>query len=72
MSEKYVIVYKAEDYVGLSEILKNIMNNVSIIDFWKENALSFQNKISIDTVGSYFVDVIKYQIGEIGIQPNCP
>ena len=66
------IVYKSGDYVALSKILKKILDNNSIVNFWKENALAFQKKITIDTVGSYFVDVIKYQIGETETQPNCP
>lgn len=66
------VIFQAGNYQQLSDILSKIILDKSIVDDWKKRAVAFQDKISINQVGSYFIESIKYQYGEIKTKPYCP
>lgn len=65
-------VFKAGNYKELANILSEVSHNAAIIEEWCKNAISFRKRISLDTVGQYFIDSLKYSFGEITVRPNCP
>ncbi len=65
-------VFGVDDYEMLKDILNEIISNPTIVDEWKENADLFQQRISQETVGDYFMQIIQYCFGEIEQMPRCP
>ena len=65
-------VVKAGDARELSTVIKNVIENHGIIDMWKDCARNYADRISIEQVGGYFIQSLRYCFGEIERKPECP
>ena len=56
----------------LSILLKKLDKEPNILNHWKNSAHNFKEKISIDSVGNYFINVISFSFERNGEKPQCP
>lgn len=66
------LVVKGGSYKELVQAMQYAIDNRKIVEEWKLNALGFYPNISPETVGQYFMDVLKYAFYDNGTKPCCP
>lgn len=65
-------VFHAGNHQELKTILEKAISDITIIQQWHNNAILFRENISVEIVGEYFVDALKYSFGESTQKPICP
>ncbi len=66
-----VIVKDSADELFIA--MKEMCENTAMITLYKENTEDFRSKISGDTVGQYFIDILDYTFKTSGAEkPQCP
>lgn len=66
------VVICSGDVNKWQQTLEHTVKEKEIVKEWKKAAKSYQNKISGETVGKYFYDIIQYTFGDLKVKPTCP
>ena len=66
------IIVKAGSHKELAQAMQYAIDNRNIVEEWKLNTANFYANISPETVGHYFIDVLKYTFYNSEIKPRCP
>lgn len=66
------VVIKTNDRLALTEAIQKAIENSNSVEFWKANAREYADKVSMENVGSYFVEALRYCFGETENKPKCP
>lgn len=67
------IIVKAGSILSLRNAINTLLNNPQTLNVYKNNAKVYSNKISSETVGRYFIDIIDYNIyNSLKERPHCP
>lgn len=57
----------------LASAMQKVIDNPNLAQEWGENAKNYEKKISPETVGKYFIDILDYTFYNIGqLRPECP
>lgn len=65
-------VVKTNDAGALREMLENAIENREVVESWKLNTKDYVDRVSIENVGNYFVQGLRYCYGEREERPECP
>lgn len=66
------IVFQAGNINELRKAIEYVIYNKDVVDSWKKRTEEFYSKISPEAVSDYFIEVLKYAIGEIDVRPLEP
>jgi glycosyltransferase involved in cell wall biosynthesis len=67
------IVVPAGNVVALRTAIQRVIDNPSLADSWKEKARAYSHKITSESVGRYFMDVLEYTfLDPTRPRPQCP
>jgi len=66
------IVYKYDDIEALKNAIEFAIENEEVVKKWKQNTYKYLDKISSETVGKYFMDIIDYTFYGALNMPKCP
>lgn len=66
------VVFNSGDYEQLQKYVLLTLENKEIVDSWKNKTLDYKNKITGESVGKYFYDVINYTFNDKNTKPVCP
>ena len=66
------VVIQTNDSRALTAAIKNAIENSSTVGLWKISAGKYADKVSMENVGGYFVEALRYCFGEIEVKPECP
>ena len=66
------IVVSANNVKKMKKAIEDALNNIDLIDNWKLKANKYSNIVSIENVGNYFVNGLKFCYGEISKKHKCP
>lgn len=58
--------------IALSKAIEKTVKNPGMVENWKKNAREYVHRISIDCVGSYFIDGLNYFYGYTDRKPQIP
>lgn len=62
----------ANDSNVLSKTICRAVENHDLVEQWKTNAKKYVDRVSVENVGDYFLQGLKYCYGEIEKRPECP
>lgn len=65
-------VIRSNDSNALRDSIEKAIENRELVEIWKSNTKEYVDRVSIETVGNYFIQGIKYCYGEIEEKPECP
>ncbi len=71
-NSKSGVVFPAGDCDSLRKAIQMIINNQNIVCEWKENAVKYCDRISVSTVGNYFIQCLEYAFLGAKEKPQCP
>ena len=60
------------DSIALSNAIENAVKNPEMVENWKKKTREYVHRISIDSVGSYFIDGLNYLYGYNDRKPKVP
>lgn len=66
------IVIKAGDSNALREWIQKAIENRDLVENWKSNTREYVDRVSIEKVGNYFMQGLRYCYGELEEKPECP
>lgn len=66
------VVIKSGDSNALSQWIREAIENRETTENWKANAKKYADKVSVENVGNYFIQGLKYCYGEREEKPECP
>jgi glycosyltransferase involved in cell wall biosynthesis len=66
------IVISARNEKALKDAMEYAIRNPNEVKNWKDKASIYMDRISVETVSTYFVNVMDYILGNTGSIPNCP
>lgn len=65
-------VVRAADVPAFSRALQSVLESPQTADQWKACAQAYRDRISTESVGNYFIDILDYSFGEKSQRPACP
>lgn len=65
-------VIKRNDSNALSAMIQKAIENRDLVEEWKSKSKEYVDKVSVDAVGNYFIQGIRYCYGELEEKPECP
>lgn len=65
------IIIKSNDIEAIKNSIIYVSSHPEIVNSWKKSARSFQSRISSESVGNYFIDILKYSILNEDINRPC-
>lgn len=66
------VVIRSGDSDMLSQWIRKAIEDQEMTDSWKANAKKYADSVSVENVGNYFIQGLKYCYGERKEMPECP
>lgn len=66
------IIVKNGDIDGFARAMTSAIENPELVDIWKKKAISYQERITVDAVGRFFVEGLAYFFEQTTEKPSKP
>lgn len=66
------IIIQSNDINALTTAIQGAIDSRDLVELWKKNAKEYVDKVSLENVGKYFVEALRYCFEETNERPKCP